>query len=146
MSCVLTILPVCGLSVNSPRVSPVFPSYTKILKSEPTLAKWSPEGEKRTSCTNFVCVLMVYNGAMSIYKGISAERDQGRTLSYLNGTPEACYSLRPHPNRRCIDVPWWKTIEPSSATVAARNGRCALILTALIAWQILLAGIVQTYI
>lgn len=46
------MLPECGLSVISLSVSPVLPSYKKILKSEPTLAKWSPEGAYRTSWTN----------------------------------------------------------------------------------------------
>jgi hypothetical protein len=34
-----TIVPLCGLSVNSATVSPVFPSYRKILESDPALAK-----------------------------------------------------------------------------------------------------------
>lgn len=55
----LTMVPVCALSVNSPSSSPVLPSYKKALKSEPTLAKWSPDGENLTSCTNLVWVLMI---------------------------------------------------------------------------------------
>lgn len=53
------MLPLCRLSVNSATVSPVFPSYKKIFASDPTLAKWSPDSAYCTSCTNFVCVLIV---------------------------------------------------------------------------------------
>ena len=35
----LTILPVCGESMTSTTVSPVFPSYTNIFESDPTLTK-----------------------------------------------------------------------------------------------------------
>lgn len=57
--CLRTILPLCGLSVISATVSPVLPSYKKILESDPTLAKRSPDGAYCISCTNLVCVLMV---------------------------------------------------------------------------------------
>ena len=60
----------------------------KILESEPTLAKWSPDGEKRTSWTNFVCVLIVYVSTRSQPCAQPSVLIAAQTLSYLNGTPE----------------------------------------------------------
>jgi len=56
---VLTIEPVWLSLVISAVNSPDAPLWMKILASEPTPASRSPEGENLTSCTNFVCVLMV---------------------------------------------------------------------------------------
>ena len=75
---ILTMLPLWGFSVNSATVSPVLPSYRKNFESEPTLAKWAPDGEYFTSWTNLLCVLIVYKA-----RSISKQEKNGFAYSHL---------------------------------------------------------------
>ena len=75
----LTMLPLWGLSVNSATVSPVLPSYRKSFESEPTLAKWSPDGEYFTSWTNLLCVLIDYK-----MRSLSLSKQEKKWFDYTH--------------------------------------------------------------